>query len=462
MDPAHDIANATSRRGKVPRMYVQRSALALMLAFALPLACAKPSSSDGAGTAASSKAADDDTKKGDKATESTKATEVAPPADTSNEVIQDTPFGSVGWVLENDGAVKADVRDKSGNPVADDFAGTLAAGDGADRKIVALAPLDGTTLFGATLPSFASDLTAVTYALKQGADAFNGTFYVPAGGSSVLTEPPAAAPAAPAATGTAAPAAPATTGGTQAAMAPTTTTAVGPNGGVVQMIGDQRVELVSDQATGEVRAYLLDAANKIMPLGDRKITLGVVADHPELVTLQPAEGGNYAVASWGIKIDPLSLTIAVRDGKRVHAGVIGWRPGMRLETKEPMPVRVSGKRGWAPPKKPLERGRVIDERRSDLEAKLKLDEEARAKRRKEHPEERRIVAPGKDRKGPEGKRDGDEKRPRGDEGKDLKDLKDGKDLKDLKDPKDLKDLKDLKDKDRKHEGDDKRPRKDQK
>jgi hypothetical protein len=433
----------------VARMYVQRSAVALLLALMLPLACSKSSTSDGAGTAASAspKSGDDDkSTKGDKATESTKATEVAPPADTSSEVIQDAPFGTVGWLLENDGAVKADVRDKSGAPIADDFVGTLATGEGNERKVVSLAPLDGTTLFGGALPSFTADLTAVTYALKQGADLFNGTFYVPAGGSSVLTDKPAEAPA-PAGTA----AAPATTtvtaGGAQAAMAPA---ALGPNGGVVQRIGDQRVELVSDQATGEVRAYLLDAANKVMPIGERKITLGVVADHPELVSLQPAEGGNYAVASWGIKVDPLSLTIAVRDGKKVHAGLVGWRPGTRITAAPALPIRVAGKRAWPAPKKPLERGRVIEEHRGELDAKVKLDEETRAKRRKEHPEERRVVAPrfrdGRDVKDlkdlKDGKRDGDDKRPRGDEAKDPKDLKD------LKGPKDGK-----------HDGDDKRPRK---
>jgi hypothetical protein len=440
-------------------MYVQRSALALLLALTLPVACSKSSTSDGAGTAASEspKSADDDKSKGDKATASTKATEVAPPADTSNEVIQDAPFGSVGWLLENDGAVKADVRDKAGAPIADDFVGTLATGEGNDRKVVSLAPLDGSTLFGGALPSFTADLTAVTYAMKQGADVFNGTFYVPAGGSSVLTDKPAEAPAPPGAA--VAPAATAVTvpaGGAQAAMAPN---ALGPNGGVVQMIGDQRVELVSDQATGEVRAYLLDAANKVMPMGDRKITLGVVADHPELVSLQPAEGGNYAVASWGIKIDPLSLTVAVRDGKKVHAGLFGWRPGARITATPPQPIRVAGKRAWQAPKKPLERGRVIEEHRAELDAKVKLDGEARAKRRKEHPEERRVIGArfkdgkeGKDLKdlkdGKEGKRDGDDKRPRGDEAKDPKDLKDLKDLKDMKGPKDGK-----------HDGDDKRPRK---
>jgi hypothetical protein len=395
---------------------------AAAIVLAAPLACSKASSGDAPKT--ESTTASDDKAPSKAAEGSTKATEVSPPEDTSNEVIQEAPFGTVGWLLEDDGVVKADVRDKSGNAIADDFAGTLASGDGASKKEVSLAPIDGSTMFGATLPAFASDLTAVSYALKQGADTFDGTFFVPAGGSSILTEKPATPAATAGATTTTTPT---TTGGAQAAIAPPTTT--GPNGGVIQTIGEQRVELVSDQTTGEVRAYLLDAANKIIPLGDRKITLGVVGDQPELVTLQPAEGADYAVASWGLKADPVSLTIAIRDGKKVHAGVWGWRPGAVVPVKPKEPVHLVVKRNWPAPKGPLVRAKILVVPRAELEAKLKLDEEARAKRRKEHPEERRVVRPIKE--GAGAKREIDDKRPRGEEPKKIaapiEDKRDGDD-----------------------------------
>jgi hypothetical protein len=308
--------------------------LAIALTLMTPMACNKPSAEEKPATAKDSNKSDKET---DKSAGSTKETEVSPPADISNEVVQDTPFGSVGWTVANDGSVKADVRDSSGAPLADDVAGTLETGDGASAKTVVLEPVAGSTLFGATLPAFSSDLTPVTYAIKQGNVLANGTFFVPAGGSSVLTQPPPASAVAPpvtAATATPNVVAPSAANGFAVA---------GPHGGVVRWIGDKRVEIVADQTTGEVRAYLLDANNKSIPLGGRKLSLGVIGDHPELVNFEAVESGNYWAGTWGLKVDPRGLTIALRDGTTVHAGVLGLRVGSHRPSDKAQPVAVLGR-----------------------------------------------------------------------------------------------------------------------
>src|SRR5258708_831474 len=51
----------------------------------------------------------------------------------------------------------------------------------------------------------------------------------------------------------------------------------GPHGGVIQVVGNERFEVVANESTGEARVYLLDPDLKVVAIGDRKITLGVVA-----------------------------------------------------------------------------------------------------------------------------------------------------------------------------------------
>jgi hypothetical protein len=276
-------------------------------------------------------------------------------AAASKAVVQELPFGTVAWTFEADGVVKADVRDKAGEPIKEGFVGSLEATDGKPVELAPIegAPVAGAALYGAELPAFKGDLTPVSYVVQVGADPVKGTLYVPAGGTTVMLAPPA----------------PSVT---------VTATAVGadvkgPHGGIVQLVGPDRVEIVSDQDSGEVRAYVLDASLMPIAVGERHLTLGVVADHPELVTLEPVDGGAYFVAGWGIHADPVSISVSVRLGAVVSFGLVGWRPGIPYVVVRPEPWRVRLKPGWGPPARVLVRGRVIEAHEPRLTRRGKVE-----------------------------------------------------------------------------------------
>jgi hypothetical protein len=347
--------------------------VALFLAVPLAAACSKPSADESESEAKPTKKkagkvdlSDDTTKADDKPAASNAAAEAAGAPGTggkaadakanaaaSRAVVQEFAFGSVAWTFEAEGVVKADVRDKSGEPIKEGFVGSL---EGADGKPVELAPVEGAptasvALYGAELPAFKGDLTPVSYVVQVGADPVRGTLYVPAGGTTVMLAPPAT---------------------------PSATVAVGvdvkgPHGGIVQLVGPDRVEIVSDQDSGEVRAYVLDASLTPIVVGERRITLGVVADHSELVSLEPVEGGAYFVAGWGLKADPVSISVSVRVGAVVSFGLVGWRPGIPYVVVRPEPWRVRLKPGWGPPTRVLVRGRVIEAHEPRLTRRGKVE-----------------------------------------------------------------------------------------
>jgi hypothetical protein len=88
---------------------------------------------------------------------------------------------------------------------------------------------------------------------------------------------------------------------------------------------------VADEASGEARVYLLDADLKAVAIGDRKITLGVVADTPQIAVLVPEpEAGLYARGKLNLKVDPVRVTLAVREGAAVRVAIVGWAPDAHL------------------------------------------------------------------------------------------------------------------------------------
>ncbi|MEZ4298073.1 MAG: hypothetical protein R3B70_24185 [Polyangiaceae bacterium] len=147
-------------------------------------------------------------------------------------LVEERDEGKLEWVVEPDGAVRVKVTPNEGTvPVT----GALLI----EGESFALSGEDGS--LAATGPKLTAELTTITYSLKVGDSTWEGALHVPPGGTADLV----AAPSVTVPEGT-----------------------KGPNGGVVDVVGDQRVEMVVDEKTGEVRVYLLDENLQPIPVGD--------------------------------------------------------------------------------------------------------------------------------------------------------------------------------------------------
>ena len=105
---------------------------------------------------------------------------------------------------------------------------------------------DGASLT-ATIPALGAELTTIAYSLKVGDATWDGALHVPPGGTKDLLDVPAVTVAA----------------GTK-----------GPHGGAVEVVGDQRIEMVVDDKSGEVRVYMLDENLQPIPVGDAAAVAG--------------------------------------------------------------------------------------------------------------------------------------------------------------------------------------------
>jgi hypothetical protein len=95
----------------------------------------------------------------------------------------------------------------------------------------------------------------------------------------------------------------------------------------VQVVGPDRVEVAANKVTGEVRAYVLDSAGHPVDPRDRKITLAIQAEQPELITLEPEPRALFLVSNLRTRVDPKHVTIAVTAHGATHACLAGWSPG---------------------------------------------------------------------------------------------------------------------------------------
>lgn len=155
-------------------------------------------------------------------------------------LVEERDEGKLEWVVQSDGHVRVKVTVNEGGSPA--VSGALLV-DGQSYNLTA----EGMTLTAAG-PKLSDELTTITYSLKVGDSTWDGALHVPPGGTKELT----AAPSVTVPEGT-----------------------KGPNGGVVDVIGDQRVEIVTDEKTGEVRVYFLDENLKPIPV--KEDTTAVIA-----------------------------------------------------------------------------------------------------------------------------------------------------------------------------------------
>src|SRR5260221_8297095 len=148
-------------------------------------------------------------------------------------IVQKGDRGTSTWTVGPDGLVGATLKDPDGNAIKGAVTGQVTfepAGGTPTSVPVEYDPKTGVLV--AKGPKLEADLTPVEYALVVDGKPWAGSLDVPKDGTQDLVD----------------------TSKQQAALPPNT---VGPNGGVVQVVGPDRVEIVANK-TGDVRAYVLD------------------------------------------------------------------------------------------------------------------------------------------------------------------------------------------------------------
>jgi hypothetical protein len=231
--------------------------------------------------------------------------------------------GSVTWLVKPDGTVSAVLEDSARKPLPKAVVGdvTFAPAGAAEGKVSPVAFDEKTGVLTAAGPKLDAELTDVRYALVVDGKPWNGVLHLPRGGTKELVEDAKV----------------------QAAAAGR----VGPKGGVLQVVGNDRVEIVADRSSGEVRAYVLDADLKPVDPGDRRITLALDGEAPEVLVLTPEPRGHYVFARLKRKVDPTRITIVVASHGEAHTCLVGWQPGALLVVGPAAPrVRIVVVPAW--------------------------------------------------------------------------------------------------------------------
>lgn len=254
--------------------------------------------------------------------------QAADPLPPESTIVEEGELGTITWSVTGDGHVEAAVKRPDGQAVTKDITGMVTwPGEIADDQRALELGAEG-HLF-ASGPALEQDLTEIDYDLVIEGKPWSGVLHVPRGGTRAI-----------------------------AAEAQSDSAAVavpegkrGPNGGVIQVIGGEPVELVADSTTGEVRVYFLGPNFEVIDPGERRVRLGYVADISENVELVRDPGGPFFVTSLRTRADPVRLTLAwgVGASAAMHVGIVGFRFGARLGVGVRAPVLpVWYERRWAP------------------------------------------------------------------------------------------------------------------
>jgi hypothetical protein len=230
---------------------------------------------------------------------SAEATDTAP-----HGITEGHDGGSIVWEVKPDGKVRALVKTADGKPTDKDVKGTLLwKAPSGDTKVPLTFDEKSGMLVGSG-PKLEGDLTEIRYTVTAG-NAWAGALHVPAGGTDELED-----------------------SAKRAAQKSIPKGKTGPNGGIVQVVGDDVVEIVADKSSGQLRVYLLDASDKPVAIGNRKVKLGLVGGSVEEITLSPGPGGLYFVGKLGTKVDPVKLTIAITSESHTEVVLCGYEPGV--------------------------------------------------------------------------------------------------------------------------------------
>ncbi|WP_437610539.1 hypothetical protein WMF20_03085 [Sorangium sp. So ce834] len=244
--------------------------------------------------------------------------------------VEEHESGKAAFNVAADGNVKAAVSGPDGKPIGEDVSGTLLWKDASGEKTLPLTLDAKTGLLVAAGPKLEADLTEIGYTLNVAGKPWNGTLHVPAGGTAELYA-----------------------NAKGAADLGLPEGKLGPHGGRIEIVGDDRLELLVDEVTGEVRVYVLDVDLKPIDIGERKVTLGVVAEAPQVVVLAPVaatagvSAGAYLTGKLALAADPLKVTVAVRNAGRSAVALCGYRAGAAFAVHAHAPrVKVRVKTDW--------------------------------------------------------------------------------------------------------------------
>jgi len=211
--------------------------------------------------------------------------------------------GTIHWDIDGSGVARAVVKTPDGD-VAKDAKGTVTFKTTSGEVKAELKPDPDTGELTAQGPKLVDDITEVRYNVSVAGKPLAGAMHVPQEGTASLVAEAEVS-----------------------AKVKIPEGKKGPNGGVIQVVGDDVVEIVADKNTGETRVYVLDADFKAVPVGDRKVTLGFVSATPEVIVTTVGPGGAYFVAKAKTKIDPIKVTVAVKVKARTRVVLVGYRPG---------------------------------------------------------------------------------------------------------------------------------------
>ncbi len=244
-----------------------------------------------------------------KKSEASKDTEVTAENIASDDAITEQyEPATVTWAVKPDGRVQARIKAPDGEPI-DNATGTITVKpttkDAAPVK-AKLAFDAKAGLYTADIPKLEADLTEVSYDLDVKGKPVKGAMHLPKGGTRELV---------------------ATAKVTAEIKVPEGKK--GPNGGIIQVAGDDLLEIVADEKSGETRVYILDDDFKPMPVGKHKVKLGVVAGSPEAVELSAEPKGMFFTGKLKIKSNPSKLTVVFYDEDEIEPVVVlcHWHPG---------------------------------------------------------------------------------------------------------------------------------------
>src|SRR5437762_9786348 len=142
----------------------------------------------------------------------------------SDPIVEEHEDVSVAWTVAPDGSARAQVRAKDGTVIRENVSGTLDWGVEADVHAVPLELDARTGVLFATGPKLEADLTPIRYALVVSGKQVSGTLHVPVEGTVALVASAKAS----------------------ATLDAPKVKVVGPHGGVIQVVGRERYEIVAD------------------------------------------------------------------------------------------------------------------------------------------------------------------------------------------------------------------------